>query len=190
MKKNIGAVLALYPTPTVIVGALVDGRPNWFLAGHVGLIGHDRITVSLAQGHYTNRGIKKTGALSVSLVHEGLLEQADYIGTKSGIETDKSSIFDFEFGRTGAPLLKTALLTMDCTVADIYETHGFETFILKITDTYVDESCLNSEGKVDYQKLRPVLFEMPTYEYVQTGPVIGSCGQLQKGKHDGKNQTR
>lgn len=34
MKKNIGNGLALYPTPLVVVGAMVDGKPNWLLVGH------------------------------------------------------------------------------------------------------------------------------------------------------------
>lgn len=47
MKKNIGNALALYPTPLVVVGAMVNGKPNWVLVGHIGIIGHDRVMVSL-----------------------------------------------------------------------------------------------------------------------------------------------
>lgn len=43
MKKNIGNALALYPTPLVVVGTMVDGKPNWVLVGHLGIIGHDRV---------------------------------------------------------------------------------------------------------------------------------------------------
>ncbi len=28
MKKNVGSVLALYPTPLVVVGAMTDGKPK------------------------------------------------------------------------------------------------------------------------------------------------------------------
>lgn len=31
MKKNIGNVLALYPTPAVVVGTEVGGKINWLL---------------------------------------------------------------------------------------------------------------------------------------------------------------
>ena len=34
---------------------------------------------------------------------------------------------------------------------------------------------LTEEGKLDYRSLKPVLFEMPTYEYLRTGDVIGKC---------------
>ena len=39
MKKNIGNVLALYPTPVVVVGTEVNGKVNWLLVAHVGIIG-------------------------------------------------------------------------------------------------------------------------------------------------------
>ena len=42
MKKNIGNALALYPTPLVVVGAMVNGKTNWLLVGYLGIIGHDQ----------------------------------------------------------------------------------------------------------------------------------------------------
>ena len=35
MKKNIGNVLALYPTPAVVVGTEVNGKVNWLLGKDV-----------------------------------------------------------------------------------------------------------------------------------------------------------
>ena len=90
MKKNIGKGLALYPTPLVVVGTMVNGKPNYVLVGHVGIIGHDRIMVSLAKPHYTNQGIKETHALTVNIVDETMLEKANRTGCVSGNKTDKS----------------------------------------------------------------------------------------------------
>ena len=61
MKKNIGNTLALYPTPAVVVGTEVNGKVNWLLVAHVGIIGHDRIMLSMFKKHYTNEGVKQTG---------------------------------------------------------------------------------------------------------------------------------
>ena len=77
MKKQIGNTLALYPTPLVIVGAMIEGKPNWLLVGHLGIIGHDRVMVSLAKSHYTNQGIKASRAMSINIVDEALLPKAD-----------------------------------------------------------------------------------------------------------------
>ena len=175
MKKDIGSVLGLYPTPLVVVGAMVDGKANWLLAGHVGIIGHDRVMVSMAKPHYTNKGVKENRALSLNIVSEAMLPAASYVGKVSGAKVDKSEVFAYTTGETGAPLLTESPLTMECSVEDIYETDTFESFILKIDHTFVEEDKLTEKGKIDYRKLQPILFEMPTYEYVKTGEVLGKC---------------
>lgn len=89
MKKNLGSMLALYPTPACVVGAMVDGKPNWLQVAHIGIIGHDRILISSAKGHYTNEGIRATGALTVSLADEAMIPALDVIGSRSGAKDDK-----------------------------------------------------------------------------------------------------
>ena len=175
MKKNLGSLLALYPMPATIIGAMHEGKPTWTLAVHVGIIGHDRILISLAASHFINGAIKKEGRLSVNLVSEEMLPEADYAGSVSGAKVDKSDLFECEMGAAGTPVIGKSPLVMECTVADMYPTPNFESFICKIENTYVEEACLNESGKVDYGALKPVLFEFPTYEYLKTGEVLGKC---------------
>ena len=63
MKKNVGSLLALYPTPVTIIGAMNGEKPTWTLVAHVGIIGHDRVLVSLAAPHFINRCIQHEKAL-------------------------------------------------------------------------------------------------------------------------------
>lgn len=175
MQRNIGSLLALYPTPATIVGAKAKGKVNWLLVAHVGIIGHDRILISLAKQHFTNQGIKDTGKVSVSLIDEKMLPKADYVGSSSGAEADKSEIFEWHEGENGAPILDESPLVLECEVMDNYETETFDNFILKIHATYVEESKLDENGKPDYEKIAPVLFEFPTYSYVASGKIIGKC---------------
>ncbi len=180
MKKYLGSKLALYPTPAVVVGTMVDGKVNWVLVGHLGIIGHDRILISLAKPHYTNQGVKATGRLSVNIIDEALLERADYVGCVSGAKTDKSEVFDFHTSELGTPMIDDSPLVMDCEVTDNYQTDTFDNFICRIAATYAEENILNEEGKVDYTKLKPVLFEMPTYSYLRTGELVAKCTTLGK----------
>lgn len=175
MKKNIGSVLALYPTPAVVVGAMAGEKPTWLLVGHLGIMGHDRIMLSLFNGHYTNQWVKSTGKVSVNIVDEALLPRADYVGITSGAKVDKSNVFEWHPGESGAPVIYDSPLTMECEVTDNYTTETFDNFICKILNTYVNESMLTEQGKVDYTKLKPVLFEMPTYSYLATGKMLGKC---------------
>ena len=180
MKKNIGSVLGLYPSPLVVVGTMINGKPNWVLVGHLGIMGHDHIMVSLAKSHFTNQGIKETKLLSVNIVDEALLKKADYVGCVSGLKVDKSEVFEYFIGEAGAPIITGSPLTMECSIEDIYDTKGFDNFILNIENTYVEETVLNEAGKINYHELKPVLFEMPTYEYLKTGDVIAKCMKFGK----------
>ena len=107
--------------------------------------------------------IKASGKLSVNIVDEGMLSEADYVGSLSGAKADKSKVFEHELGEAGTPIICKAPLTMECSVVDIYNTPGFESFICTIDNTYVKEKYLNDAGKINYNTLKPVLFEFPTY---------------------------
>lgn len=179
-KKNIGNVLALYPKPMTVVGAEVEGKVNWLVVGHTGIIGHDRVLVSMSKSHYTNQGIRKSKKLSINLVSREMLQQADYVGSVSGASVNKSGVFKYHWGENGTPVIDASPLTMECNVEDIFETEGFDNFICSIANTYAAPEVLDSEGKLDYTQLKPVLFEFPTYSYIATGEIIGKCLNLDK----------
>ena len=179
-KKNIGNVLALYPKPMTVVGAEVEGKVNWLVVGHTGIIGHDRVLVSMSKSHYTNQGIRKSKKLSINLVSREMLPQADYVGSVSGASVNKSGVFKYHWGENGTPVIDASPLTMECNVEDIFETEGFDNFICSIANTYATPEVLDSDGKLDYTQLKPVLFEFPTYSYIATGEIIGKCLNLDK----------
>lgn len=179
-KQNIGSVPALYPKPMTVIGAEVDGKVNWLVVGHTGIIGHDRVLVSMSKSHYTNQGIRKSKKLSINLVSREMLPKADYVGSVSGASVDKSEVFEYHWGENGTPVIDASPLTMECDVVDVYETEGFDNFICSIANTYAAPDVLGKDGKLDYARLKPVLFEFPTYSYLATGEIIGKCLNLDK----------
>lgn len=179
-KKNIGNILALYPKPMTVVGAYVDGKVNWLVVGHTGIIGHDRILVSMSNKHYTNHGIRETKKLSINLVSREMLPKADYVGSVSGHEVDKSEVFNYHIGENDTPIIDASPLTMECDVLEIQESEGFDNFICAVANTYASPEVLTQDGKLDYLQLKPVLFEFPTYSYLATGEIIGKCLNLDK----------
>ena len=178
MKKNIGATLALYPSPLIVVGAMVDGKPTWTLVAHAGTMAHSHLMVSLVQAHYVNKGIRENRMLSVNVVDASWLKAADRMGTISGNKVDKSDAFAWTMGDNGAPLIDDAKVSIECEVDGNYELEHFDHFICKILATYADEAVLNEKDKIDYHTFKPVLFEFPTYEYFVTGEKVGDCGRM------------
>lgn len=180
MKKNIGSKFAFYPTPVIVVGAFVDGKPDFTLVAHIGIVSHDAALISLNKAHYINGGIKQNKVLSVNVVDESWLDKAAAAGSVSGRNADKSSIFDFTISKMNAPIINDAKISMECVLEDIYEIGAFENFIVKVKNTFADESILSDDGKPDYQKFKPVLFEMPNYTFLRTGQTIGECRSFMK----------
>lgn len=183
MKKKLGGINVLYPTPTTIVGAMVNGKPNFLTIAHIGIVNHAKpflISVSLGKAHYTNAGIKENQALSVNIPSEDLVVETDYVGIVSGKKTDKSGVFEIFYGELeNAPMIKTCPLNMECKLYDTYDTPTHDLFIGEIVQTYADEAVLTEE-KVDITKVKPLLFDMSSIKYWSLGEVVANCWNVGK----------
>lgn len=177
MLKDIGAVMALYPTPVTVVGTVVDGRVNWLTVAHVGVVEHTKFLISVDKAHeFSVRGIEENGTVSVSLVNEDILEAADYCGMHKGAQEDKSGVFPYHFDDVkGAPIPENAPLVMTCRIVKKVEVDSFNNYILDPIHTYVDDKYLNERNKPDYEKMSPILFEFKNALYIHTGKVAGRC---------------
>lgn len=181
MKKNIGQKLSLYPTPATVVGTVgEEGKINWLLVAHVGIVSHSKLLLSIHSIHHSVKAIDETKKLSINIIDEAFVSAADYTGTVSGAKVDKSTVLPYHLGEAGMPVIEQSPLTMECEVIDTYEIDGFKNYICSILNTYAEEDMLDENGKLDYSKLKPVLFEMPTYKYLRTGDIIGDCVKMGK----------
>ena len=136
MKKNIGAQLALYPAPVSVVGAIVNDKPTWTLVAHAGTMAHSHLMVSLVHAHYINQEIIESKKLSVNIVDEAWLKEADRMGVISGNKEDKSESFAYTIGENGALLIDDAKVSIECEVDGNYELENFDNFVCKIVATY------------------------------------------------------
>ena len=84
--------------PTTLVGANVNGKPNFITIAHVGIMDLGSISVGMAKVHYTNVGIKENGTFSVNIPSIELVKETDYCGIISGKNADKAGLFEIFFG--------------------------------------------------------------------------------------------
>ena len=183
MKKSLGGINVLYPTPTVIVGAVVAGKPNFITIAHIGIVNHAKphlISISMEKAHYTNAGITENKEFSVNVPSEKLVVETDYVGIVSGKKVDKSGVFDIFYGSLPkAPMIQACPLCMECRLYDTYDTPTHDLFIGEIVETHAEESVL-TDGKVDISKVRPLLFDMNTVKYWSLGPAVAGCWNVGK----------
>ena len=182
-KRKLEPVNVLYPTPTVLVGAVVNNRPNFITIAHIGIVNHARpflISLSMAKAHYTNAGIKENKAFSVNIPSENLVAETDYVGLVTGKKVDKSALFDLFYGDLEtAPMIRSCPVNMACRLHDTYDTPTHDLFIGEIVETYADESVLD-QSAVDIARVKPLLFDMSSKKYWSLGPALADCWRVGK----------
>ncbi len=176
MHKNVDKAFGLYPTPVTVVGMKANDKINWINIAHVGIIGIDKIMISSNKVHFSNEHIKKSKKVSINLINKELIHEADYVGIVSGKNVDKSNAFDYYLSEDkSVPIISNAPISMECELVDIYETKTHDNFIFTINNTFVQEEFLTNDGKIDFIKASPLLFEMPNKSYISLGEVVGKC---------------
>ena len=178
MQKDIGSVMGLYPMPTTIVGTMLeDGWVNFLPIAHVGVAEHGRLMISVDTAHkLDDAAIQKNGVVSVSLIDAAMLKAVDWCGMVKAEKIDKSETFAWHMDELEkAPVVEAAPVCMTCRVEQMITVGNFHDFILKPVHTHVQEGCLNERGKIDYEKVSPVLFEFQSAQYLSTGKVIAKC---------------
>lgn len=176
--RSLGPVNALYPMPTTLVGANINGKANFLTVAHVGIMNHgdpQYLSVGLNKSHYTNQGIHENGTYSICIPSEDLMAKTDYCGIMTGKKTDKSAIFDVFYGKTEtAPMIRECPICMELKLNDVLNYGHHEIFVGELINTYIREEIL-TDDKIDMSKVRPLLFDMHSKNYRALGGVIGKC---------------
>jgi flavin reductase (DIM6/NTAB) family NADH-FMN oxidoreductase RutF len=180
MKVKVGARNCLYPLPTTLVGALVDGKPNYITIAHVGIMDPGSVSLGMNKTHYTNAGIKANGTFSVNIPSVKLVKETDYCGLVSGKTEDKAVCFKTFFGKLKtAPMIEECAVNMECELIKTVDFPNHDIFMGKVAATYCDESVL-TDGVVDFGKVQPLLFVMNDRSYWKLGAKLAKAWAIGK----------
>jgi len=176
-KRTLGAVPYVYPVPIVLVGALVDGRPNYATVGDCAIMGLKPavVAVSLGEGHYTTKGVLEHRTFSISIPQTKALALVDYFGQVSGREIDKSKLVDSFFGKLEtAPMVESAPVAMECRVLHEVRVEHRCIFVGAVVQTYVEEQYVGEDGRTiaPLRDLDPILYDLGN-RYSRAGETIG-----------------
>jgi len=154
----IGVKNLLYPYLPVLVGANVNGKPNYITIGLVGWLCYDAMSVSVGHKQYTTAGIKENGTFSINQPTASLVKELDYCGLYSGRRVDKAALFENFYGELHtAPMIKECPVNIECRVVQVMERPVHTVFIGEIAAIYLEEDCL-TEGIPDVSKIDPVFY--------------------------------
>ncbi len=180
MKKVIAATNCLYPLPTTLVGALVNGKPNYITIAHVGIMDPGSVSLGMSKVHYTNVGIKANGTFSVNIPSVKMVKETDHCGLVSGKTENKAACFKTFFGKLKtAPMIEECAINMECELIKTVDFPNHDVFVGKIVATYCDETVL-TDGVVDFGKVQPILFVMNDRSYWKIGSKFAKAWDIGK----------
>jgi flavin reductase (DIM6/NTAB) family NADH-FMN oxidoreductase RutF len=181
VKRNLGVANCLYPMPVTLIGANVDGKPNFITIAHVGIMDFSHVSVSMGKTHYTNPGIRDTGTFSVNIPSTAMVRETDYCGLVSGRKADKGSLFEVFYGELEtAPMISQCPMNMECSLAETVDMLRHDVFIGEIVATYCDEELMEGDS-VDFAKVEPILFAMYDKSYFRLGERFADAWSVGKG---------
>jgi flavin reductase (DIM6/NTAB) family NADH-FMN oxidoreductase RutF len=181
-KIRIDHKTRLFPMPMGVVGAVVEDRINYMAVAWVSRVNPDppMIGVALGKGHHTNKGIRQHKEFGISIPSIDLVKTVDYVGLVSGARADKSTIFEsFQGVLQYAPMIRSCPLTAECKVVTTVDLPGNEFFIGEMVGVYGEERYL-TDGKPDFEKIKPFLLTMPDNQYRELGKIIASAWSIGK----------
>lgn len=182
-KIEMGKKGFLYPNPTVLVGANVNGKPNYLNVSYCGIVNRvpAMISISLNRYHYTCEGIKQNKSFSVNIPSLEMLGVTDYCGIVSGKEIDKSKLFNnFYRNLNDAPMIKECPINMECRVVQELDLGGTNIIIIgEIVQTYSEEKYLTNNIP-DLKKINPILLSIYEFNYYSVGEKIGKAWDVGK----------
>ena len=169
-KKKLGPMPMVWPHPTVLIGADVDGVPDFAAVAWTGVAASTPPSVSIAlQPHrYSLKGIYQTRTFSVNVPSVDQVKETDYCGIISGRDTDKVKDCGFTvfYGQTkGAPLIEEFPINLECEAQHFLSLGSHILVIGKVIEVHISEDCLTGDIP-DMMKVKPFVFGPGKYHVV------------------------
>jgi flavin reductase (DIM6/NTAB) family NADH-FMN oxidoreductase RutF/effector-binding domain-containing protein len=158
---KVGAFIPMPVAPTVLVGAMVGGKPNYATVGFASgaNIKPPILCVSLNHSHCTVKGIRETGVFSVNVPSVAQMRECDYCGLVSGRSVDKSSIFTTFFGELReAPMIEECPIACECRLVGSPVDFAMDiVFFGEVVASYVDAALYKKGAAPDILAIDPLL---------------------------------
>jgi len=163
MKKTaVGPMTLLYPKPALLIGADVEGKPNFMAVAWGGIANQSppMLSVAIRRKRFTYKGIEENRTFSVNIPSESQVTETDYCGLVSGTKNDKAAVCSFTvfYGKLKtAPLIEQCPVNLECSLVKVVDLKTHALCIGEIEEVHVSDDCL-TDGKPDVEKVRPLIY--------------------------------
>lgn len=183
MKRSLGNAGELFPQSVFIIASYdEDGVPNAMNAAWAGECSRHEVCFNIGD-HKTTANIVRKGAFTVAPADAANVVTADYFGIATGNKVNKAEGSGLTFTRSehvDAPVIEEYPLTMECEVTAIDgDEHGAR-IVGRVVNVLADESILGEDGKVDFSKWQPLVYDASHMTYRVVGEEVGGAWNVGK----------
>ena len=191
-KQNWRGSALLNPVPPVLVSCGSLEKPNLITIGWAGTICTKpaMVSISVRPERYSYGLIKESGQFAINLPTEARVRAVDWCGVKSGRDVDKFAALGLHAAAgsalPGCPILEESPVNLECKVTQTIPLGSHELFLAEVVGCCVDESLLDSEGKLRLDKAGLIAYSHG--EYRTLGRRLGTFGYSVRKKSTAKKR--
>ena len=175
--------VALRPVPVVLVSCGHGEQANIITIAWTGILcsSPPQVGIGVRPDRYSHGVIQEAGEFVVNIPGEGLLDEVEYCGFVSGRKEDKFAACELTPAPGSAvqtPIIAECPINLECRLAHTLPLGSHDLFIGEVVAVQLSQEVLNERGRVDNDKLKPILFTGD--EYRGLGSFLGRFGSRRK----------
>ncbi len=183
MKVTKPASTVLYPVPAVLVSCGTQ-KPNVITLAWIGTLCSDppAVGIGVRPERFSHRLIVEAGEFVVNLPRADQVDIVDYCGHVSGREVDKWAacrLTPVTASKVRVPLIAECPVALECQVVQQVTLGSHDLFVGKVLGVQLDETALDDQGRLDYEKVQPLAYGGGFYW--QLGQLLGRFGDWRRG---------
>lgn len=149
------------------------------------------VTINATQRRKTLAAMLHSKTFVLGLPSVDQVEVADYLGVETGYDTDKLANVGYatsDAKTVHAPLIDEFALSLECEVVHAVTVGSHTQVTGEVRRIVADESILTERGKIDLDRLRPIIYDEEQMRYLSVGEKAADafrCGAKLKRRLDG-----
>ncbi len=172
-----GALTA--PLPPVLVTVRSGGVSNIITIGWTGILATNppKTYISVRPSRHSYEMLKESREFVINLAPAALSVAVDFCGIYTGAKVnkfEKCALTEKESREVSAPTIAECPIALECRVTDILSMGTHDVFMADIVSVSVDESIIDKNGKIRYDKAD--LLAYVHGEYFRLGDKVGKFG--------------
>ncbi len=164
MKKVVKKpFVALRPVPVVLVSCGHGERANIITIAWTGILCSNppQVGIGVRPDRYSHGLIRETEEFVLNIPDQGMLEEVEYCGFISGRDVDKfatQGLTPAPGSAVQTPIIAECPINLECHLVHAISLGSHDLFIGEVVAVQLSQEVLDEKGRVDNDKVRPILF--------------------------------